>query len=274
MPGRGVSRSPAIELLPVRDCDSHRLEIITAYHGYIDFYWTDGTGAGFLPEHVKSMRIGIIGPGRIGGNVARQATRAGHQVMLAFSRDPASLEELARDLGDGASTGSPADAVAFGDIVVVSVPWRVVPDALDQAGDLRGTIVVDTTNQFGPGPMPEDGQTAAAFNAARMTGARYVKSFNTLTSAFQEQTASRSGDDRVVQWICGDDPEAKAIVADLIEQMGYVPVDLGGIEGCQVMEAPRRPGAVYGEEYRAADADAVVAAVRAGRSIPPTPVYG
>jgi 8-hydroxy-5-deazaflavin:NADPH oxidoreductase len=55
--------------------------------------------------------------------------------------------------------------------------------------------------------------------------------------------------------------------------MGYVPIDLGGTQTCEVMEAPRRPGAVYGEEYRAADAQAVVDAVRERRPIPPTPTY-
>jgi predicted dinucleotide-binding enzyme len=219
------------------------------------------------------MRIGIVGAGRIGGNVAKQAARVGHDVKLSFSRDPQKLDELARELGDRASTGSPADAVQFGEVVVFAVPWSVIPDALEQAGDLSGKVVVDTTNQFGAGPKPEDGQTAAAFNSSRMPGARYVKSFNTLTSAFQEQTAGREGDDRVVQWVCGDDDEAKRVVGDLIDEMGYVAVDLGGTEGCEVMEAPRRPGAVYGEEYRAADAQAVVDAVRDGRPIPPTPSY-
>jgi hypothetical protein len=104
-----------------------------------------------------------------------------------------------------------------------------------------------------------------------MPGARYTKSFNTLTSAFQEAAAHRTP--RVVQWLCGDDADAKAVVASLIRDAGYEPVDLGGTAGCAVMEAPRRDGAVYGEEYRLADAEPVVAAVRAGRPIPPTPVY-
>jgi predicted dinucleotide-binding enzyme len=106
-----------------------------------------------------------------------------------------------------------------------------------------------------------------------MPGARYTKSFNTLTSAFQAEAASRQGDDRVVQWLCGDDAQAKQVVADLITDAGFVPVDLGGTADCAVMEAPRRPGAVYGEEYRAADAPAVVEAVRSGRPIPSTPQY-
>jgi predicted dinucleotide-binding enzyme len=219
------------------------------------------------------MRIGIIGAGRIGGNVARQAVKAGHEVRLSFARDMAGLAALADELGPGASAGTPESAVSFGEIIVVSVPWDVIPTALEQAGSLAGRIVVDTTNQFGSGPMPAAGQTAAAFNASRMPGARYLKSFNTLTSAFQAEAAGRDGEDRVVQWVCGDDDEAKAVVSGLITEMGYVPVDLGGTAECEVMEAPRRPGSVYGEEYRAADARAVVAAVRGGQPIPPTPSY-
>jgi 8-hydroxy-5-deazaflavin:NADPH oxidoreductase len=215
----------------------------------------------------------VIGAGRIGGNCARQAVKGEHEVMLSFSRDPARLERLAAELGSRASVGTPAEAVAFGEVVILSVPWDAIPDTLGQAGDLAGKVVIDTTNQFGSRPMPAPGQTAAAFNAARMLGARYVKSFNTLTSGFQERAAGRSGDERIVQWICGDDPQAKSLISGLIEDMGYVPVDLGGTATCSVMEAPRRPGAVYGEEYRETDAAAVVDAVRAGTEIPPTPAY-
>jgi predicted dinucleotide-binding enzyme len=106
-----------------------------------------------------------------------------------------------------------------------------------------------------------------------MPGARYTKSFNTLTSAFQADAARREGDSKVVQWLCGDDQGVKGVVAGLIEDAGFVPVDLGGTETCAVMEAPRRAGAVYGEEYRAADAPGVRDAVRAGRPIPPIPTY-
>jgi predicted dinucleotide-binding enzyme len=219
------------------------------------------------------MRIGIIGAGRIGGNVARLLAAAGHEVRLSFARDRRQLEQLAEQIGVRASVGTPAEAVAFGEVVVFSVPWGAIPIALEQAGDLAGRIVVDTTNQFGSGPMPDEGETAAQFNAARMPGARYTKSFNTLTAGFQAEAAGRRGADRVVQWICGDDPEAKQVVSRLVDDAGFAAVDLGGTATCAVMEAPRRHGAVYGEEYRFADATAVVAAVRDGRPIPPTPRY-
>ncbi|HWC38488.1 MAG TPA: NAD(P)-binding domain-containing protein [Acidimicrobiales bacterium] len=218
-------------------------------------------------------RIGVIGAGNIGGGIARQLAPAGHELKLSFSRDVKSLERLADELGSGTSAGTPAEAVAFGEVVVISVPWGLLPEVLEQAGPLDGKIVIDTTNQFGSGPMPGPGETAAHFNASRMPGARYTKSFNTLTSAFQAEAARRQGDRKVVQWLCGDDQPAKEVVARLIEDAGFVPVDLGGTETCAVMEAPRRAGAVYGEEYRAADAAGVVDAVRAGRPIPPTPSY-
>ena len=217
------------------------------------------------------MKIGVIGAGHIGGNCARQAVKGGHEVMLSFARDPAKLEELASELG--AATGTAADAAAFGEVVILAVPWGAIPEALDQVADLSGKVVIDTTNQFGAGPMPEPGQTAAAFNAQRMPGARYVKSFNTLTAGFQRQAADRGDGDRVVQWMCGNDAEAKQLAAGLIDDMGYVAVDLGGTDTCAVMEAPRRAGAVYGEEYRAADADPVVEATRSGTAIPPAPTY-
>jgi 8-hydroxy-5-deazaflavin:NADPH oxidoreductase len=218
------------------------------------------------------MQLGIVGAGRIGGGIARQLAAAGHQVRLSFSRDPAKLESLAAEIGSNASPGTPAEAVEFGDVVVISVPWSQLPNALEQMGSLEGKIVIDTTNQFGT-PQPPQGETAAQFNLSRMPGARYTKSFNTLTAGFQAEAARRTGEDRVVQWLCGDDQDAKALVARLIEDAGFVAVDLGGTADCSVMEAPRRPGAVYGEEYRLADAIAVVEAVRAGRAIPPTPIY-
>jgi predicted dinucleotide-binding enzyme len=217
------------------------------------------------------MRVAIVGAGRIGGNIARRLGAAGHDVTLSFSRDMDALRALAADIG--ARAGAPADAVASAEVVVVSVPWGALPAALQAAGSLTGKVVIDTTNQFGDGPKPAPGQTAAAFNAARMPGARYTKSFNTLTAAFQAEVADRPEDEKVVQWLCGDDAEAKEVVAGLIRDAGFLPVDLGGTAGCAVMEAPRRPGAVYGEEYRRADAEAVVAAVRDGRAIPATPDY-
>jgi 8-hydroxy-5-deazaflavin:NADPH oxidoreductase len=218
------------------------------------------------------MRIGIIGAGRIGGNCAVQFARGGHEVKLS-SRNPEKLEPLAAEIGGAASVGSPAEAAEFGEVVVIAVPWDGFDDAVEAAGSLNGKILIDTTNQYGSSAMPAEGQTAASFHAARVEGTRYTKSFNTVTSTLQAEAAFRPEAERVVQWVCGDDVAAKQVVMGLIADAGYAPVDLGRNEDAAVMEAPRRPGAVYGEEYRLPDAEKVVEAVREGREIPPTPSY-
>ena len=218
------------------------------------------------------MRIGIVGAGRIGGNCAVQFAKGGHEVMLS-SRDPSKLEPLAAEIGEAASVGTPSEAAEFGEAVVIAVPWDGFDDAIGSAGSLDGKIVIDTTNEYGSSEMPADGQTAASFHAARVDAARYTKSFNTLTAAFQAEAAFRPEDERIVQWVCGDDVAAKQVVMGLIADAGYAPIDLGRNEDAAVMEMPRRPGAVYGEEYRLPDAEQVVRAVQAGEEIPPTPTY-
>jgi predicted dinucleotide-binding enzyme len=218
------------------------------------------------------MKIGIVGAGRIGGNCARQFARGGHELKLS-GRNPSKLEPLAAEIGEAASVGTPAEAAEFGEVVVFAVPWAGFDDAVAAAGNLDGKIVIDTTNQYGNSEMPAEGQTAASFHALRVDGAHYTKSFNTLTSTFQAEAADRPEAERVVQWVCGDDVVAKQMVMGLIADAGYAPVDLGRNEDAAVMEAPRRPGAVYGEEYRLPDAEKVVEAVQAGEEIPPTPSY-
>jgi predicted dinucleotide-binding enzyme len=207
------------------------------------------------------MRIGVIGAGRIGGNAARLFAQAGHDVLVSYSRDPERLQALAA--GIGARAGSPREAAEFGEVVMLSVPWRLIDEVLAETGPLEGRIVIDTTNQFGSDGWEDlGGRTAAQVNAERMPGARYTKAFNTLTSGFQEQAAGRTGPDRVVMFLCGDDEEAKRVVAGLIDDAGFTPVDVGGTADAAPMEAPRRPGAVYGEEVHEPEAREFVARLR------------
>jgi predicted dinucleotide-binding enzyme len=203
------------------------------------------------------MRIGIVGAGRIGGNAGRLFAGAGHEVMFSGSRDPAKLERLAADAG-GASTGSPHEAVEFGDAVMFSVPWRAIDDVLAQTGSLTDAVVIDTTNQYGAGGLEALPKPAAQVNAGRMPGARLVKSFNTLTSGFQGEAAGRG----VAMFLAGEDADAKQLVAGLIRDIGFEPVDVGGWAEVPIMEAPRRDGAVYGDEYSGADGHRIAEALR------------
>jgi 8-hydroxy-5-deazaflavin:NADPH oxidoreductase len=213
------------------------------------------------------MRIGIIGAGHIGSNAGRLFAAAGHEVLLSFARDPQDLSARAEVAGPLARAGTPSEAVTFGEVVMLSVPWRTIDEALTQAGSLGGKIVIDTTNQFGPNGVVElpGEMSAAEFNAQRMTGARLVKAYNTLTAGFQAESAGRTGPDRVVMFYAGEYSEAKQVVAHLIEDCGFTSVDMGGWDTVRFMEAPRRPGAVYGEEYHLPEALAFVKSVQTSR---------
>jgi 8-hydroxy-5-deazaflavin:NADPH oxidoreductase len=216
------------------------------------------------------MRIGIIGAGRIGGNAAKLLAAGGHEVLLSYSRNPERLSQLAAEIGDAASVGSVAEAAAFGPVVLLSVPWSRVEEVVAEAGGLDGKIVIDTTNQYAAGGLEElpAGTTAAQLNASRAPGARWTKSFNTLTSGFQAEAAGRTGDDRVALFYCCDEDEACRIVDGLIEDAGFAAVRIGGLAEAAPMEAPRREGAVYGEEYHRDDAVAYVEALRGGAPLP------
>ena len=123
------------------------------------------------------MRIGIIGSGRIGANAGRMFAGAGHQVMFSFSRDLTKLEALAESVGKNTSTGTPQEAVDFGEVLMLSAPRVAVAEALKATGPLDGKILIDATNQFTPEGLVEiPGRISAAeFNARRAKEARVVK---------------------------------------------------------------------------------------------------
>jgi predicted dinucleotide-binding enzyme len=211
------------------------------------------------------VRVGVIGAGRIGGNAGRLFSRAGHEVLFSFSRDRAKLEALAKEAGGVA--GTPAEAARFGEVVMLSVPWALVDEALEVAGPLDGKVLIDTTNQFGRNEngnfgvlrLP-DGLSAAAYNARRAEDARLVKAYNTMTAGFQAEAAGRTGPDRVVMFYAGDDEGANTVVAGLIDDSGFDPAYVGSLTGDVVwMEPPRREGALYGEEFHLQEAREAVA---------------
>jgi len=209
------------------------------------------------------MKIGIIGAGRIGGNLARLLAAAGHDVVVSFSRDEAELGKLADRIG--ATAGTPVDA-AQADIVVLSVPWGVVDTALAAAGDLTGRVVIDTTNQFGQvggvfGPLDLGGESGAARNAAKAPGARWVKAFNTLTAGFQTESAGRTGPDRVVMFYATNDEGVVPTVEQLVNDAGFDPVRTGTLDRTEVGHQEPK-GDLYGEEFHHDDAVAAVAKLR------------
>jgi 8-hydroxy-5-deazaflavin:NADPH oxidoreductase len=207
------------------------------------------------------MRVGIVGAGRIGGNAGTQLARSGHEVLFSYSRDQDKLEQLAAET-PGARAGTPREAVEFGDAVVFAVPWRLIDGVLAETGSLDGKVVVDTTNQFGRGGVEElpDGLTAVETNARRMPGAMLAKAFNTLTSGYQRDVAEGRVDGEVAMFFAAEDQPAIDAAMTLLDGCGFVPVHIGGWDRARLLEAPRRPGAVYGEAYRPEDARRIAAA--------------
>jgi predicted dinucleotide-binding enzyme len=177
------------------------------------------------------MRIGLIGAGRIGGTLAQLAVGHGHDVVLSNSRGPQTLADLAERLGEHASAGTPAQAAAAGDIVVVTIPlkaYREVP-----ATGLAGKTVVDTNNYYPQrdGQIPElddGGTTSSELLAAHLPDSRVVKAFNAIyyaDLASQGQPAGTHG--RRALPIAGDDAQAKRAVDGLIREFGFDVVDVG-----------------------------------------------
>src|SRR3954466_13681776 len=103
------------------------------------------------------MKIGIVGAGRIGGNLASLWAKQRHSVMLAYSREPENLEQRASVIGDLASPGGVRGGGGFGEGVLFSVPWTRSGEVLEEIGPeaLEDKVVIDTTNQFGPDGVQE-----------------------------------------------------------------------------------------------------------------------
>lgn len=194
------------------------------------------------------MKVGIIGAGRIGGNLATQWARRGHDVLISLKRDRDELAEMADAIG--ARWGSAGDAVEHGDVVVVSVPWPTL-DAVASDVHPGDKPLIDTTNQYAAGGVAHDFSEASAaeHNAHRFATSRLVKAFNTYTAGFQAEVGDGRHSRPVAMFFAGEDDAAKEVAAALVRDTGFEPVDLGGWATTSLLEAPHRPGAVYGEEY-------------------------
>jgi len=180
----------------------------------------------------RPLRIGIIGTGRIGGALATHWTKAGHEVLMS-SRHPDELRPLATSLGAHARVGTPREAAAFGEVVLVSVPYSALPEiGRDNAAELKGKVVLDTSN-------PVEGRDGAMARAAQkkgagvataefLPGARVVRAFNCIPAASLANNANRKPE-RIAIPIGGDDAEALAVAERLVRDAGFDPVVVGSL---------------------------------------------
>lgn len=215
------------------------------------------------------MKIGIIGAGNIGGTLTRRLTALGHQVFLANSRGPDTLAGLAKETGAKAVTVK--DAARAGEVVIVTVPEAHVPDLPKDlfAGVPESVVVVDTGNYY---PRERDGriqEIEAGLPESRWVerqlGRPVIKAFNNIYAEHLFEKGRPAGaPDRIALPVSGDDPAAKAVVMSLVNELGFDPVDAGGLDESW-RQQPATP--VYGTDY---DFEGVMAALaKTSRKRPP-----
>lgn len=177
------------------------------------------------------MKIAILGHGHVGGALAHHLVRVGHQVTLA-ARDPGAESVRALQARSPAlRAAAPADAVAEAELVLVAIPFQAVAEALAPLrGALAGKVLVDCTNPVGPGLTHGLGsrQSGTAAIQALLPEARVVKAFSVYGYENFEEPSFPGAGVRPAMPFCGDDPAAKAVVAGLLEQLGWEPLDVGG----------------------------------------------
>jgi len=197
------------------------------------------------------MKIAIIGAGNIGGNLTRRLSAAGHDVTVANSRGPETLAELAAETG--ATPALTRDAARGAEVVVITIPLIAVADLpadlLDDAAD--GVVVIDTNNYYyqrdGRIAEIEDGLTESEW-VSRRIGRPVIKAFNGIFAHNLIDAARAKGDpERIALPVAGDDPQAKAVVMGLIDDIGFDAVDAGPLADSWRMQ-PGTPS--YGPELK------------------------
>lgn len=177
------------------------------------------------------MKIGIVGSGNVGSAIGSVWANAGHEVMFS-SRSIEHDKALAAKVGANARAGTPREAAAFGEVLMISVPYRALPEVgKELAGLLKGKVVIDTCNPI----VARDGEIATwarqkgagLASAELLPGARVVRAFNAIGAASMGAAHEQPG--RVGMPIAGDDAQAIALASRLIRDIGYEPVLIGGL---------------------------------------------
>ena len=204
----------------------------------------------------EPLKIGIIGTGRIGGALARHWVAAGHEVLMS-SRHPEELEPLAKELGPRAHVGTPAEAAAFGSVVLVSVPYGAMPQiGADFADELAGKVIIDTSNPVDGrdgAEVPEWQRKGAGVSTAELLKTnRVVRAFNCIPAASLAGRANRQPE-RIAIPIGGDDAAAIAVAERLVRDAGFDPVMVGTLAETRQFDLrqPLAQGNLSARELRA-----------------------
>jgi predicted dinucleotide-binding enzyme len=201
----------------------------------------------------SKMKIGIIGAGHIGGTIGELWVKAGHPVFFS-SRHPEELKDLVARLGPLAQAGTVDQAIAFGDVVFMAVPYGALPEiGKDYGKSLAGKIVLDADNAVASrdGAIADEAERdgIGVTSQKYLPGTRLVRAFNTLNYMIFAREANRPAP-RLAVPIAGDDPEAVQVAAGLVRDAGFDPVEIGKLADARRFQRGA-PG--YGQNVSAAE---------------------
>ena len=208
----------------------------------------------------SGLKIGVIGSGHVGSAIGAVWAAAGHPVMFS-SENLDHDRQLASRIGAGARAGSPAEAAAFGEVLLFAVPYKALPDlGRSLAGSLKGKVVIDACNPFPnrDGAIADRAlaEGAGAVSAALLPGARIVRAFNAIGAAHMGEAHTDPG--HIGMPIAGDDRKAIDIASHLIREIGYEPVLVGGL----AMGKYLRPGTPLAGEHPPDEIRSIVATLK------------
>jgi predicted dinucleotide-binding enzyme len=205
------------------------------------------TDANAAPKTANPMKIGIVG-----GALARHWANAGHQIVIS-SRHPEELMALARELGPNVKAGTPREAATFGDVVVVSVPYKATPQVgRDLAAELKGKVVLDTGNPYpsrdGDMAVRDRQRGTGVASKEYLPGTKLVRAFNAINSGPLADEAFKQPA-RLGIPLASDYPEALKIAEQLVKDAGFDPVVVGDLSRAREFDYGSE---VYVRSYSAA----------------------
>ena len=209
--------------------------------------------ARLLAQPNSPLRIGVIGSGRIGGTIGGLWVKSGHPVMFS-SRHPDELKDMVSKLGGLAQAGSVEQAMAFGDVLFIAVPYGAIPQiGKDYSAVMKGKVMIDACNAVSArdGAIADEVEQNGIGTTSQkyLAGARIVRAFNTMSFATFAREAHRP-DPQLAIPIAGDDPEAVQIAAGLVRDAGFDPVVVGNLDDARRFQ---RGQSGYGQPVSAAE---------------------
>jgi predicted dinucleotide-binding enzyme len=206
-----------------------------------------------FPARAAPMKIGVIGSGRIGGALGEFWVKAGHEVMFsALTLEEVKLLLGRLNLGPRAIAGTAREAAAFGEVVLISIPYAALPNiGRDLAAELKGKVVLETGNPYPQrdGPMAYDARSrgTGVTSAEFLPGVRLVRAFNSVGDVQLRSRMTRSRE-RIAIPLAADDAEAMKVAARLVEDAGFEPVAVGPLARAKDFDFGTK---VYGEGFSA-----------------------